>query len=109
MRHRRHDRGGARLGVRQIGDRAPVAQHEHAVRALDDFLELGGDHQDAEALVGELADQRLDLGLGADVDAARRLVEDQELRIGAEPAREQHLLLVAAGELANLLLGARRP
>ena len=61
-----------------------------------------------QALVGELADQRLNLGLGADVDAARRLVEDQQLRVGAEPARQQHLLLVAAGELADLLLGARR-
>ena len=75
---------------------------------FDDFLELGGDHQYAEALIGKLADERLNLGLGADVDAARGLVEDQELRIGAEPSRQQHLLLIAAGELANLLLGARR-
>ena len=80
VRHRRHDRRRARLGVRQIGDRAAVAQHEDAVGAFDDLLELGGDHQHAEALVGELADQRLDLGLGADVDAAGRLVEDQQLR-----------------------------
>ena len=91
----------------QVGDRAPVAQHEHAVRALDDLLELGGDHQHAQALIGEFADERLNLGLGADVDAARRLVEDQELRIGAEPSRQQDLLLIAAGKLANLLFGAR--
>ena len=94
-------------GMRQIGDRPAVAQNEDAVRALDDLLELRRDHQHAEPLVGELADQRLDLGLGADVDAACRLVENQQLRIGAEPARQQHLLLVAAGELADLLLDAR--
>ena len=98
-----------RVRMRQIGDRAPVAQHEDAVGALDDLLEFGGDHQHAEALVGEFADERLDLRLGADVDAARRLVEDQQLRVGAQPAREQHLLLVAAGELADLLLGRSTP
>ena len=107
MRHRRHDRRLADLRLGQLGHRPAVAQHEDAVGALDHLLELGGDHQHAEPLIGELADQRLDLGLGADVDAARRLVEDQELRVHAQPAGEQHLLLIAAGQLADLLLGAR--
>ncbi len=40
------------------------------------------------------------------VDAARRLIEDQELGFGQQPAGEQHLLLVAAGEKLNRLLGA---
>ena len=44
------------------------------------------------------ADGADDLGMGADVDAARRLVEDQEARIGRQPAGEDHLLLVAAGQ-----------
>ena len=93
--------------MRQIGDGAPVAQHEDPIGAFDDLLELRGNHQHAEALVGEFLDERLDLGLGADVDAARRLVEDEQLGVGAQPARQQHLLLVAAGQLADLLLGAR--
>ena len=33
----------------------------------------------AMPVVGELGDQLLDLGLGADVDAAGGLVEDQQL------------------------------
>jgi hypothetical protein len=76
MRHRRNDRAGAGLSVRKVCDRAPVAQHEHPVGALGDFLKLGGDHEDAQALVGKLSDQRLNLGLGPDVDAAGRFVED---------------------------------
>src|ERR1700722_3431104 len=108
MRHRRNDRAGARLSVREVCDRAPVAQHEHAVGALGDFLKLGRDHEDAKALVSELSDQRLNLSLCPDIDAAGRFVEDQEYRIGAEPSREQHFLLIAAGKLPNLLLGARR-
>ena len=49
----------------------------------------------------ELGDLALDVGLRADVDAAGRLVEDDELGRGREPAGEQHLLLVAAGEVAG--------
>ncbi len=41
------------------------------------------------------------------VDAPCRLVEDQELRFGQEPARQQHLLLVAAREKFDGLFGAR--
>ena len=37
----------------------------------------------AEALLGELVDEGLHLGLGADVDAAGRLVEQQHLRVQA--------------------------
>ena len=54
--HRRHDRGAGHTLARQIGHRATVAQHERAIGALDDFVELGGDHQHAETLVGEFAD-----------------------------------------------------
>ena len=40
----------------------------------------------------------VDLELGADVDAARRLVEDEDRRLGHQPLGEHDLLLVAAGE-----------
>ena len=91
--------------MRELGDAAPFAQHEDPIRAFEHFLEFGGNHQHAEPVLGELLDDALDLRLGADVDAARRLVEDQQLRVHREPAREQHLLLVAAGELADRLIG----
>ena len=40
----------------------------------------------------------VDLGLRADVDALRRLVEDQHRGLRRQPAAERDLLLVAAGE-----------
>ena len=49
----------------------------------------------------ELGDQPVDLGLGADVDAARGLVEQQHPALAQQPAREHDLLLVAARELAR--------
>ena len=49
----------------------------------------------------EAADQGVDLGLGADVDAAGGLVEEQELGLGQEPAGEDALLLVAPREAGD--------
>ncbi len=51
--------------------------------------------------------ERLDLGLGADVDAARGVVKDEQPRGGGQHAGEEHLLLVAARELGELLVWTR--
>ena len=48
----------------------------------------------------EAIDQLVDFELGADVDAARRLVEQQHLRLGQQRLAEHDLLLVAAGQRA---------
>ena len=47
----------------------------------------------------------VDLGLGADVDAAGRLVEDEHPGAHRQPLAEHDLLLVAAGEVDDLLDG----
>ena len=49
----------------------------------------------------ELAQPRVDLALGADVDAARRLVEQQQPRLAEHFLGEHDLLLVAAGQRAD--------
>ena len=53
---------------------------------------------DRHAVVRQRAQQPVDFRLGADVDAARRLVDDQHLRPEREPLRQHDLLLVAAAE-----------
>ena len=52
----------------------------------------GGDH---------LVDDLVDLVFRPDVDAARRLVEDEDRRRAQEPFRDHDFLLVAAGEGAH--------
>ena len=47
-----------------------------------------------------VADQLVDLLLGADIEAARRMIEDQDARVRRQPACEHDLLLVAAAEIA---------
>ena len=49
--------------------------------------------------LGDLGQDGVDLLLGADIDAARRLVADQQARRAQEGASDQQLLLVAAAQL----------
>ena len=51
--------------------------------------------------------QVVHLDLGPDVDAARRLVDDQHLGPKRQPARQHDFLLVAAGQVDHDLLRAR--
>ena len=67
--------------------------------------ELRGHHEHREPLLGEVGDHAVELRLRGHVHAARGLVEQEHAAVVQQPAREHHLLLVAAGELANDALG----
>ena len=53
------------------------------------------------SLRGDLAENAVDLGASADVDALRGLVGNEERRLGEHRPRHDDLLLVAAGERGN--------
>ena len=92
--------------VQDAGDGA----FEDGVDAVGEAQQLGqfgGDDDDALALVGQLLDDAVDLVLGADVDAAGGFVQDQQVRVGEHPLGQDHLLLVAAGELGHAFLHGR--
>ena len=76
----------------------PSKQHDDAVGHAEHLRQLGRDHQHGDAAPGELGEQAVHLGLRADVDAARRLVDDEQRRVAREPLRQHDLLLVAARE-----------
>ncbi len=57
---------------------------------------------------GQLVEQVVDLLLGADVDASRGLIEDEDVHLRGQPLGDDDLLLVAAREVARLLADARR-
>ena len=70
-------RAGA--GVGAVGDRA-VAHDQDGVAEADRLLQRVGGQDHADALGGDGAHQLVDLLLGADVEAAGRVVEDQDAR-----------------------------
>ena len=85
----------------QRRDQMPGTHDQRPVAQADDLRELRADHEDGAALAGEFAQQAINLDLAADVDALRRLVEDQDARVNRQPARQDDLLLRAAGEIAR--------
>src|SRR3954447_3378770 len=104
VRHRGHHRILTHILANQFGDGDAVAEHEDVACRLHQLFDLRRDHENAQPIVGEFMHKAENLGLGADVDAAGRLIQDQKLWIHAEPARQQDLLLVSSGKLANGLL-----
>ena len=78
-----------------------AVHHGDPVAQLEDLVELGRDEQDGRsgvALLDRLAVDELD---AADVEAARRLVEDEQLQVAVELARDDDLLLVPARQRAR--------
>ena len=95
-----------RVGAGDLGRDAALVQDEDPVRHREDLGQVARDEDDPEAGRGELGDDPVDLDLGADVDAAGRLVEDEQARLGGQPLGQDDLLLVAARQRADHLLDA---
>src|SRR6478736_3994840 len=77
MHPQSHDVLLGQFVARQVPGDAPLAHHIGAVADVADLDLLGRDHQRRGALRDQAVDQGKNLGLGADVDAARWLVEDE--------------------------------
>src|SRR6266478_10115650 len=99
-----HDFFLRRLGSLELADKSAFVHHVDAVADPEQFRHLRRYHDDGLASVGQLVDDAIDLVLRTDVDTARRFVQDQDFRIGKQPFRQHHLLLVAAGQVAGRLI-----
>src|SRR5690242_7935823 len=80
--------------------------YRDAVAHAENLRKLRRYHDDRESLPGEIDHQFVDFRFGADVDALRRLIQDEHFGVNREPAREGHLLLIAAGERAGFRVQA---
>ena len=108
--HRRRD--DALLGdlvARQRGDDVPAGHDEDLVAEALELLGVGGGDDDRDAVADDLAQDPVDLGPGADVDALGGLVGDQDRRVGQQGPGDDDLLLVAAREGSDRRLDATAP
>src|SRR5829696_1165454 len=106
--HELEHRLGCGFGDGEFTGDATLGEGVHAIGDAEELGQLRRDHDDALALGGEPVDDRVDLVLRTDVDAAGGLVEDEHVGVGVDPLRQHDLLLVAARELPGLHEHARR-
>src|SRR5688572_32088864 len=86
-----------------------AAEHDiGAVGQVQDLRQVGGDDQHPRPALAQLRDQLVDRDAGRDVDADRRLVEHEQLDLAGQHLADQHLLLVAAGESADVAVDVER-
>src|SRR4051812_24712882 len=79
MHPQSHDVLLCQLVAREVPGDAPLAHHIGAVADMADLDLFGRDHQRRRAFRDKAVDEGEDFGLGTDVDAPGRLVEDEEL------------------------------
>jgi hypothetical protein len=96
MRSGQHERLLVDSIMRELGDQPPRAQNEDPIRHREHLRRVVADQDDGHTLRREMRDDAMDLRLGSNINAARRLVQDQHARFGKQPLSQQHLLLVAA-------------
>jgi len=106
-RCRTHDCVLIGLCAGELGGDPALAQHQYPVGHTEDLGQLRGDHQHGETICHQPVQDAVHLSLGADVDAARRLVDDQQRRAARQPLAEHDLLLVAADRVATVFAHPR--
>ena len=85
---------------------------DHAAVQADDARQVRGDpvevvrrEDDRQPAGVEVVEQVQDLVAQAHVDARRRLVHEQQLGLAEQRARDEHALLLAARQLADVAIG----
>src|SRR5690606_2295754 len=79
----------------------------HPVAGIQ-FAQLGRVPEERLATRRQVADQRIKLPLGPDIDAAQRIVQQDYIRVLRQRAGDEYLLLIAARKRRDFGIGMRR-
>src|SRR5207247_4343975 len=74
------------------------SKDEDPIHQIDQLEDFSREHDNRESLLGRSAENPIDVELRRDVDAPSRIVQEQNVRPGREPARKHDLLLVASAQ-----------
>ena len=85
----------------------PFPHDDDPVSDREQLGKFGRDEQHRVTLRGEVTHDVEDFGFRSDVHAGGGLVHHEDARGGVDPLRDNDLLLVAAGELADWGVGVR--
>ena len=78
--------------------------HDDAVTHADQLRHFGGNHDDRFSFFDQPVHNEVDFVFCADIDAPCRLVQNDDIRVCCKPLGNDHLLLVATGQILGQLL-----
>src|SRR6266853_2156873 len=90
------------LGMAALLDDATLIHDDDAVGVADGREPVRDD--ETRPALPQLRHRLLDLNLGASVDAARRLIQDQDRPIGQEGAGDRQKLLLSGGDVRGIVI-----
>ena len=104
MIHGSSERSSSEIGPDR--DHPPLPQHRDAVADRVEAVEIVGDHEDGEAeRVLQGGDQIVELARADRVEARGRLVEEQQIGVERQRARQRRPLDHAARQLGGIFVG----
>src|SRR5258705_4031085 len=95
--------------IAEFAHHSAALEDDDAIGQRQDRLGLGREHDDGKSPRAQIADDVDDVVLCAHVHAARRLAQHQKARRIAQPFRQRHFLLIAAGQHAEVEFDGRWP
>jgi hypothetical protein len=98
------EQGASRASLDNL---APIEHHRVRAEAVDDSKVVADEQEPQPALDAETLDQLKDPNLHGGVQAAGRLVEEEQLRRHRESARDDRALPLTAGHLVGMATGDR--
>ena len=73
----------------------------YVIAHIDDLRQLAGYHDNGDTRLRQLINNGINLKLRIDIDASRRLVQNQDIRLDCQPFSKDNLLLVSAGKTSR--------
>ena len=94
---------GSNLGGVNLLDYPSFFHYQYAVADLEEFFEFGGDKDRADGFFAEVPHYLENLLFCLYVDSPGGLIEEYDLRLGAEPIADDDLLLISAAERRDIV------
>ena len=80
----------------------------HAITFSENLFHIAADHDDRDSALSQLPHQMIDFCFCSHINAARRLIEYQHLRVKRKPFGKHNFLLIAAAQICDLRFNRRR-
>ena len=106
-RSQRHDALMRELFALNLARQISLTHYHDPIAYPHQFGDFRGDHDDCFTCLHQLTQQQIDIALRTDIDTARWLIQNNDIRLIEQPFCDYNFLLVAARQIAGNLIARR--